>query len=300
MNIEQLNADYGITDKVKFVEGKGGFPVIKIDNELAKATISVYAGQVLSFQPVGQSEVLFLSSQAYYQSGKAIKGGAPICWPWFGPDPEAKGRPNHGFVRNRLWQVRDVVSTQDGGTQVMMGLVDTAETREIWDYSFDLEIVITVGSVLTIELITRNRGQQPFSITQALHTYFRVGQIDRVSVIGLEDKDYLDKVDGGEQKTQSGTITFSAECDRIYLDVPPKLTIEDRALNRKIVITADNSKTAIVWNPGAEVAEKMADLGDKDYLNFVCVETANAANEVVEVAAGSEYKMAARYTVEEL
>ena len=300
MNIEQLNADYGIADKVKFVEGKGGFPVIEIDNELARSSISVYAGQILSFQPVGQSEVLFLSSKAYYQSGKAIKGGTPICWPWFGPDPEAKGRPNHGFVRNRLWQVRDVVSTQDGATQVMMGLVDTAETRKIWDCSFDLEIVFTVGSALTIELTTCNRGQQPFSITQALHTYFGVGQIDGVSVIGLSDKNYLDKVDGGKQKTQSGAITFSAECDRIYLDVPPKLTIEDRALNRKIVVTANNSKTAIVWNPGAEISEKMADLGDKDYLNFVCVETANAADEVVEVAAGSEYKIAARYTIEEL
>lgn len=300
MNLEQLNADYGITDKVKFVEGQGDFPVIEIANEHALAKISVYAAQVLSFQPVGQSEVMFLSSQAYYQSGKAIKGGAPICWPWFGPDPEAKGRPNHGFVRNRLWQVREVASTQDGSTQVKLGLTDTAETREIWDYSFDLEIVITVGNVLTIELVTRNTGQQPFSITQALHSYFKVGQIDRVAVIGLSDKEYIDKVDDRQQKTQSGTVTFSAECDRIYLDVPPELTIEDRSLNRNIVITATNSKTAIVWNPGAEVAENMADLGDKDYLNFVCVETANAANEVIEVAAGDEYKMTARYALSEI
>lgn len=300
MKIEQLNADYGIADKVKFVEGKGGFPIIQIDNEHAEAAISVYGGQVLSFKPKNESEVLFVSSQAYYQAGKAIKGGIPICWPWFGPDPEAKGRSNHGFVRDRGWQMREVISTQDGATLVKMGLQDTAETRKIWDYSFDLEIAIAVGSTLTVELTTRNTDRQPFKITQALHTYFRVGDLDGVAVIGLENNDYLDKVDGGKQKTQSGTITFSEECDRIYLNVRPELTIEDRAGKRKIVIKATNSHTAIVWNPGAEVAEKMTDLGAKDYLNFVCVETANAADEIITVAAGEEFKITAQYAIQSL
>lgn len=299
MNIEQLNADYGIADKVKFVEGQGNFPLIKINNEHAEATISVYAGQVLSFKPVGQVEdLMFLSSQAYYQTGKAIKGGTPICWPWFGPDPEGKGRASHGFVRDRLWQVRDVVSTQDGATQVTMGLVDTSETRAIWNYSFDFSVMITVGKVLKITLVTRNTGSESFAITQALHTYFKIGDINQVTVLGLENKAYIDKVDRGQQKTQSGAITFSGECDRIYLDVPAQLTIEDRALNRQITVTATNSKTAIVWNPGADISAKMADLGDRDYENFVCVETANAADEVITVLAGAQYQIAAQYAVE--
>ena len=299
MNIEQLNTDYGITDKVKFVEGKGGFPVMEISNEYAKAAISVYAGHVLSFQPLDLAEdIMFFSSQAYYQNKKAMKGGVPVCWPWFGPDPESKGRSSHGFVRNRPWQMRDVVSTQNGETKVTMGLNDTEETRKIWDYSFELAIAITVGSTLTIELITRNTGDSPFSITQALHTYFKIGDINQVAVLGLEDRAYIDKVDNNQQKTQTGTVTFDGECDRIYLDVPPKLTIDDREWKRKIKITATNSNTAIVWNPGAEVAQKMADLGDRDYLNFVCVETANAAKEIVEVAANNEYRITANYAVE--
>lgn len=299
MNIEQLNADYGITDKVKFVEGKGGFPVMEISNEYAKAAISVYAGHVLSFQPVDLAEdVMFFSSKAYYQDGKAMKGGVPVCWPWFGPDPESKGRSSHGFVRNRPWQVRDVASTQNGETKVVMGLKDTEETRKIWDYSFDLAIAITVGSSLTIELITRNTGNQPFSITQALHTYFKIGNINQVAVLGLEDHAYIDKVDNNQQKTQTDIVTFDGECDRIYLDVPAELTIDDKALKRKIKITATNSNTAIVWNPGAEAAKKMADLGDQDYLNFVCVETANAAKEIVEVAANDEYQIIANYAIE--
>lgn len=299
MNIEQLNADYGISNKVKFVEGEGGFPLIEVSNEYAQATISVYAGHILSFKPVNQQEdVIFLSSKVDYQPGKAIRGGTPICWPWFGPDPEAKGRPNHGFVRNRLWQMRDAIATQDGATKITMGLVDTPETRKIWDYSFDLAIAIIVGSVLTVELITRNTGEQPFTITQALHTYFKIGDINQVAVLGLQDQEYLDKVDGGKQKTQTGEVTFSGECDRIYLDVQPELVIEDRLLNRKIRVTATNSKTAVVWNPGADVAAKMADLGDRDYENFVCLETANAANEIIEVSAGNQYILTAQYALE--
>ena len=297
MNIEQLNADYGIANRVKFIEGKGGFPVMEISNDYARSTISVYGGQVLSFQPVNQTEMMFLSSQAYYQQGKAIKGGAPVCWPWFGPDPEAR-RSSHGFVRNRLWKMTEVVSTQDGATKVTMGLTDTADTREIWDYAFDLAIVITVGSSLTIELVTRNTGKESFSITQALHSYFNVGDINKVRVLGLADKSYIDKVDEGKEKTQTGAVSFSEECDRIYLDVPSELVIEDADLDRKIKITATNSNTAIVWNPWAEISANMADLGEQDYQKFVCVETANAANEVIEVAAGREYKMTANYALE--
>jgi glucose-6-phosphate 1-epimerase len=297
-DINQLNADYGIANKVKFVAGKGSFPVIEIKNEYAQAVISLYGGQVLSFQPVTQTQdLMFVSTQAFYQTGKAIKGGTPICWPWFGNDPEEKGRSSHGFVRNRLWQMREVVSTQDGATKIIMGLVDTDETRKIWDYSFDLAIAITVGSSLTIELITRNTGNKPFSITQAMHTYFRIGDINQVQVLGLEAKDYIDKVDGGKQKTQSGIVTFSEECDRIYLNVPSELVINDAAGDRKIKITTTNSNTAIVWNPGSVVSAKMADLGDLDYQHFVCVETANAANEIIEISAGSEYQLIANYSI---
>lgn len=296
MNLEQLNTDYGITNKAKFVEGEGGFPVVEITNEYAKAKISLYAGQVLSFQPVDQTQdMMFLSSKAYYTPGKATKGGVPICWPWFGPDPEDQGRASHGFVRNRMWNMAEISSNQDGSTTVVMGLEDTAETRKIWDFTFDLAIAFTVGSSLTIELTTRNTGDKPFNITQALHTYFRIGDISQVRILNLEDTSYLDKVDGGKNKTQTGDVTFNSECDRIYLDVPSQLIIDDMALGRKIKITAANSNTAIVWNPGAEISVSMADLGDLDYQKFVCVETANAANEVIEIPPGNDYNLTANY-----
>jgi glucose-6-phosphate 1-epimerase len=289
MTIAQLNADYAIDGQLQFIEGSGGFPLIEIDNGQAKATISVYAGHILAFQPKDEPVgLIFLSAHTAYQSGKAIRGGIPICWPWFGADPENQGRPNHGFVRNRLWQVSSTEARSDGSTQVMLGIVDTDATQALWPYAFNLAIVITVGHTLKVELITRNTGDQPFTITQALHSYFTVGDISQTKVIGLAGTNYRDKVAGYAQKTQTGDITIAEEVDRIYQNVPPCLTIEDAALGRKIQIISTGSSTAIVWNPWSEIAANMADLGDDEYQRFVCVETANAAEEVIEVAAGDE------------
>ena len=208
MTIKQLNADFGLANQLEIVEGQGGLPFMAIANGSAKALISIYGGQVLSFQPVTEPEdLMFLSEQAYYQEGKAIKGGVPICWPWFGPAPDGSGRPAHGFVRNRFWNILSTESTQTGETKVVLGLVDTEETREIWPYSFELKLAISVGETLRLELITRNTGAQAFSLTQAFHTYFAVGDINQVKVLGLEDTTYLDKVEGGVQKQQLGALT---------------------------------------------------------------------------------------------
>jgi glucose-6-phosphate 1-epimerase len=299
MNIEQLNTDHGIPGQLKFVEGAGGFPLIKIDNEKASALISVYAGQVLSFQPPNDSHnLMFLSEAAYYQPGKAIKGGVPICWPWFGPDPDGLGRPAHGFVRNRLWAVAGTGVTAGGETTVTLGLTDTPETKAIWPHAFSLSLVITVGDSLNLELITRNTDVQPFSITQALHTYFKVGHIDQVSVLGLEGLEYIDKADNAVHRYQAGAVTISGEVDRIYRKVESELVIDDVALDRRIRIASRGSHTAVVWNPWAKISAEMGDLKDDDYERLLCVETANADLDVVRIAPGGEFCLAANYRIE--
>lgn len=174
MNLEQLNTAFEIPGQVKFVEGKGGLPLIEINSEKANAVISIHAGQVLSYQPHNETEdVMFLSEKAYYQDGKAIKGGAPICWPWFGPDPEGQGRPGHGFVRNRPWNVIATEAIGNGEIKIILGLNDTEETRAIWPHAFELTQEIRIGDSLNLALITRNTGNESFSITQAFHTYFK-------------------------------------------------------------------------------------------------------------------------------
>lgn len=299
MSIEQLNTEFGIADSVQFVTGDGGFPFISVQNQSAKALISVYAGQVLSFQPTNEPEdLLFKSAKAFYQAGKAIKGGVPICWPWFGPDPEGQNRPSHGFVRNRAWTVVSTSTISDSETQVVLGLVDTEETQAIWPQSFELKLEITVGTTLKLDLVTRNTGNQPFMLTQALHTYFRVGGIDQVQVLGLEDTHYLDKTDGGTEKIQDGAVAIATEVDSVYKNVAGELVIVDAALGRRIRITSSGSQTAIVWNPWVENSIKSADLDDLDYQQFVCVETANAANDVIAVQPQREFRISATYQIQ--
>ncbi|MEM8505117.1 MAG: D-hexose-6-phosphate mutarotase [Cyanobacteria bacterium P01_D01_bin.1] len=301
MNIDQLNQEFGISEQLSITEGKGGFPVITIENEYAKAKISIYAAQVLSFQPVGAAaDLMFVSENAYYTPGKATKGGIPICWPWFGPDPEGKGRASHGFVRNRMWSLLSTEAMATGETKVRLGVSADEETRKVWPHSFELVMEILVGQTLTVALITDNTGESAFSITQAFHSYFTVGDIHQVKVLGLEDTSYLDKVDGGAKKMQSGAVTFSAETDRIYTDVKPELVVEDGALGRRIRISSTGSRTAIVWNPWEEISIKMADLVEGDYLKFVCVESANAADDVVEVAPNSVYRLQVVYAIEKM
>ncbi len=299
MNIEQFNADHGIVGQIEFFEGQGGLPFIRASNAKANALISVYAGQVLAYRPAGKADdLMFLSEKAYYQAGKAIKGGVPICWPWFGSDPEGKGRPAHGFVRNRMWDVIDTAVSVNGEARIVLGLTDTPETRSIWPHAFVLRLEITIGETLGLALITRNSGDQPFSITQAFHTYFGVGDIHQTSVSGLEGKSYIDKVDGGQQKIQSGAVTINTEVDRSYLDVANELVIHDAARKRNVRITSQGSRSAVIWNPWAKIASEMADLQDDDYLRLLCVETTNAASDVVTIQPGSEFRLTAQYRSE--
>ena len=145
---------------------------------------------------------------------------------------------------------------------------------------------------------TRNLGDKAFPLTQAFHTYFLVGDINRVQVLGLENSQYLDKVDGGIEKTQVGAVAVTGEVDRIYLDVAKEFVINDAALNRRIRIKSSGSKSAVVWNPWVKISASMADLDDTDYQRLICVETTNAATDIVEVPAGGEFRLQAIYSVE--
>ena len=298
VDFDQL-CEYEIENELQFVDIEHGFTYIEINNARAHATISTYSGQVLSYRPKSQKDdLLFVSDKAYYEDGKAIKGGIPVCWPWFGADPDDRGRPAHGFVRNRQWDVTASESLADGSTRVVLGLSDNDQTRAIWPYAFELSIEIIVGDTLRVALKTRNTGSEAVKISQALHTYLYVGDIGKVSVLGLDGLSYLDKVEDFAEKTQSGPVTIEGEVDRIYRGVTGELVIDDAALERRIRITSSGCSTAVVWNPWIEVAASMGDLEDGDYRRMICVETANAGPETVTVTAGGEYVLAAEYAIE--
>ncbi len=251
----------------------------------------------MSYKPHNEPEdFMFVSENAYFQSGKAIKGGVPICWPWFGADPDNPNNPDHGFARNNPWTVSSTNKLQNGDTRIKLVLTDTAETRKIWPHSFHLSLEITVGDTLTLALLTKNTGQDTFYITEALHTYFNIGDATQIELLGLEHTEYLDKTENFVKVCQVGAITLSEETDHIHTDITHDLTIIDPSFHRKIKIASSGNKNVVVWNPWAKGSSQISDLDEDDYKHFVCVEIANAASDKVEIPAGTEYIMTTSYS----
>jgi glucose-6-phosphate 1-epimerase len=298
MDIDQLNIDYGIAGQLTFIKGNGGFPFILISNCSATALISVYAAQVLSFQPIEECEdLLFLGSKSSYEEGKAIRGGIPVCWPWFGPDPKDLDRPDHGFVRNGLWAVLTTTAITDSETKVTLRFQETIQSKSYWRQPFILDLEILVGNTLTLKLVTRNIGDKALSITQALHAYLHVGDINQVQILGLEDSNYLDKLDDSVQKHQSGAVTILEEVNRIYTGTQSEWIINDSSFNRQIRMTSSSNKTTVVWNPWEATTAKILDLEPDDYQHFICVETGNVDTDVVEISPGSEYSLLTNFKI---
>ena len=298
MDIQQLNSDFGIASQLEVISGQGGFPMIRISNGSAKALISVYGAQVLSFQPHDQIEdVLFLSRQSEYQADKVIRGGIPVCWPWFGPDPKGLQRPNHGFVRNQFWQITDTEAVSDAETKVSLLFNESFKKENTWRQPFMLLLEITIGASLQLKLTTFNTGEKAFSITQAFHNYFRIGHIKRVKLLGLENCDYFDKLDQGSQKTQNAAVAVSREVDRVYVDVPNDLVILDPVFKRRIHISSPGTSTAVVWNPWLKMAKKMPDLANLDYQQFICVEAGNVAFDLIQIQPGCHSSLQASYSL---
>jgi D-hexose-6-phosphate mutarotase len=257
----------------------------------ADATVALHGGHVLSFQPRGEEPALWLSEHSSYQPDKAIRGGIPVCWPWFGPHPADAGKPAHGFARTSSWTV---LGTETSGSpaKLRLGLTDSDTTRALWPHAFELELIVSVGLALDVELVIRNPGTAAFVCTGALHSYFAISDIARVTVGGLDGRMYLDKVEDYARFQQSGSIAIDRETDRIYLDTTDACTIVDAGWDRTIRIGKRGSRTTVVWNPWAARAAQLADFGDEEYHRMVCVETANAAGDEITIPPGGEHRLA--------
>ena len=293
MALHDLMHWFAIDKMLTITEGKGGLVMMEITTQHATAVISTYGGQVLSYCPTGQNDLLFQGESACYANGKAIRSGVPICWPWFGLAPKG----NHGFARNRQWELQTTEAQADGSVRVCLGLCDSEETRAIWPHKFRLGLEITVGAKLEISLTTRNLDSESFPLSQALHTYFNIGHISRIQVLGLEGCPYVDLKDGNGRKHQNGPVTIQAETDRVYTGVTFPLEIRDGAWERRIRIDSSGSSSAVVWNPWEATAKAMEDLGDDDYQRMICVETTNTGPDTIILPPGAEHRLTACYSV---
>lgn len=299
-DLAALNARFGIHRQVMFTEGPGGMATAEITHPSAHARISLQGAHLLEWTPAGAQPVIWLSPAAKFTSGKAIRGGVPVCWPWFGPHPSNATYPAHGFARTEQWEVVAVEDNSRGATRLVFRLMPNDTTRAWWPHATRLELSITIGSTLGLDLVTKNLGTHPVVIGQALHTYFAVSDVCTIRLLGLDGCAYVDKVDGGKIKPQAGPVTFYQETDRIYRDSTADCVIVDSALRRRIRIAKTGSRTTVVWNPWIQKSAKMDDFVESGYLNMVCVETANAADDVITIAPGDEHRLGVTYSIEPL
>ena len=286
-----------LPNSVSLITGPGGMPHISVANRAATARIALQGAHILSYVPTGQQDLIWVSEDATFARGKSLRGGIPICWPWFGAHDTNPALPSHGHARTSDWKLIKAEDISADTTHLLFELIDTTHSRSFWDCATKVQYSVTVGKELSLTLETTTLGSSEVTIGAALHTYFRIGDIGRTTVNGLDACDYLDKTEGFARKQQHGLVRFSSEVDRIYLDTGNRCEIRDPVLKRRVIIQSKGSHSTVVWNPGKEVAAKMGDLGPDGYRQMVCVETANASEYTVTLSPGVAHRLSASYRI---
>ena len=259
-----------------------GLPLLAIDTPTCQATVALNGAQLLSFAPKGGEELLWVSPNCNFSEGASLRGGIPLCLPWFGPHPSDSSRPNHGIARTKTWDLRAARLDEQGCAIVTLGLIHTSDA--VFEYDFDAELTLTLGETPTLELALTNNSRSAFSASWVMHTYFAISDISRVRVEGLDGREYADKVAGGETFTQSGPVTFAGEVDRVYQDIQLPVTIDDG--NRRLRVEGDHCPSVVVWNTGAELAANVGDIGPNNHTGYVCVERGACLNDTWHIEPG--------------
>ena len=263
--------------------------------------ISQQGAQILSYQEDDQPPLIWLSEQATYKRGQGVRGGVPVCWPWFGGlqrNPQTvqamhlqpAAAPAHGLVRNLDWQLQGIDSRDDG---VQLEFVYNSATQPLadWPHAAELRLSIRLDERLHIQLNSRNLGDTPLAISQALHSYFAVSDIRNVAVEGLHGCRYIETLEDWQQRQQDGLLQFSGETDRIYLDTPAQLSIRDPAWQRRIQLHSSGSGSAVLWTPWVDKARRLSQFDDAAWPGMLCVEHGNLLNDMLVLAPGAEHQL---------
>jgi glucose-6-phosphate 1-epimerase len=244
-------------------------PCINLQYGAASAIISLYGAQVLSYQPTPGKELLWLSPLASWQYQTPIRGGVPVCWPWFGPaaecfNPSKTTLSNHGLVRTRMWQVVSQQQTENGVSVTLQITLD--ELPHVADGA-SLQLEVCLADTLSITL----RCDCAILQQAALHSYFAVADITQTKVWPLPER-YHDKVSGQFKQAMSDSTGVSAEVDRIYATPASLLHLTDTVTHLDVMQHGQDA--TIVWNPWQQRCQQIGDLPDNAYSRFICVETA--------------------------
>lgn len=273
------------SQSVEFSVANEVHPLVRVTNKYASAVISIYGVHILDFTPRDSRNLLWVSTKSFFEDNRPIRGGIPVCWPWFGPAKD----PAHGLARIAVWTLERICDEIDGSTTLYFSL-DRSSTLGL-----KASAEINIGHALTFCLTTENTGKEEVEMTEALHSYFAISAIDKIKITGLDGAAYTDKVDG-QRKVQNGNIFIDSETDRVYDETDDTVIIHDSEWNRAIKVEKSGSNTTVVWNPWIKKAKAMADFGDEEYKTMVCVETANAGKDVVVLKPGRLHTLSTRIT----
>jgi len=314
MTQQELQERFEIPGILRFGPGEGGLMVAHITAPAAQATIYFQGAHLTHWQPAGRGPVLFTSSKSEFIAGKAIRGGVPVIFPWFGERHDDKAGPSHGFARISEWQL--AFAAVSGDALHLMWMLEPNElSRSLGFDQFKAGYRMSIGRTLTLELTVANDsgssgGMAPeempqpgklFSYEVAFHTYYEAADARQVSVEGLGGTEYLDKVDGGKRKRQEEPVLhLNGRTDRPYLNTSAACALNDPAGQRRIMVQKSGSDSTVVWNPWAELCAKMPDMTPDGWQRFVCVETANVGENAISLAPGAAHSMKVEISVEAL
>lgn len=297
--LEKLTKQFG--GKGLSFSMQGNLVLLEVENSHAKAKITTHGGCLLSYIPkVGSSannDILWVSDQSIYDGSKPIRGGVPICWPWFGAADE-QGLPAHGFVRNKAWQVESVSNLANDVTQVVMTLESDAETLAIWPFAFHLSLTIEISEQLLMTLTMQNLNDVDLPISEAFHSYFSVEDVNSVLVKGLKGSIKLDKLTNAKSVKPLVDYQVVTPMDDVYLNQSKSIEFVDTGNKRTIVLDKMNASSTIVWNPGSEGVSNFSDINKQDWTKFICIEAGNVLDNTTTVASGDKHSFAMKISVE--
>ena len=299
MTSTELNQQFGIANALRFETAPGGLTRATISTPLAQAEIYQHGAHIAHWTPQGRKPVLFTSSKSLFEAGKAIRGGVPIIFPWFGPRSGGKPGPMHGFARTALWSVESAFLLDNGAVEIAFSLEADDASLALGFDGFSVRFTATVGSGLAMSLEIINRSDAPLVFEEALHTYFVVSNIGDVAVSGLEGTAYIDKTDGFSRKIQGNDpIRVNKETDQVHMNSAAACVISDEPWGRRIVIRKSGSHSTVVWNPWIAKTATLADMAPDEWQGMICVETANVAENAVTLGSGDSHRMTATISVE--
>ncbi|MCE4934050.1 D-hexose-6-phosphate mutarotase [Aliivibrio fischeri] len=285
MNLTQLPIISVLSDNVTVAQ-LDDVKVIRVIHDKANAAISLHGGHVLSFTPKGQDDLIWMSKEAIFNPEKAIRGGVPVCWPWFGRIAD----PAHGFARNNEWTLIEH-RENDNGVIVVLGLEASEATKAIWPFEFEARLTVEIGDELHITLDAKNTDNKAWNCSGALHTYLNVADIASTTITGMGPT-YIDGLQNAKLCTGEDTLSINAAVDRVYTQ--PENTVSVSDSQRTLTVTNSGHNAAVIWNPWIEGAESMADMNNDGYKTMVCVEStyhATSLEEAQTVEPGSAFTL---------